>query len=266
MMPSPISSAFTGPAIRFLNRNQGALAQSLQRLASGKKVNAGKDDPAALISSERLAAEIAALEAESRANERANANANITDGHLSEASSLLHDLNRLVVASGNEAGLTDAEREANQLQIDSIVSNIQRFTGDAIGSLNGFSLPDNGNEALSEQLRTAAAGLTSLVSGGSNSLASGHFEDAQNAISAALTGVVTARGTIGSHQKTNLDPRSRSIQIARENLTESRSRLIDTDYAEETSQLSRAQTLVAANGKTLKIAQRLAGSLLDLLA
>lgn len=265
-MPSPISNSLTAPAIRFLQRNQASLAQSLQRLATGKKVNAGKDDPAALISSERLAAEIAALEAESRTNERANANATVTDGHLSQISTLLQDLNGLVVAGANTAGLTDAEQQAYQLQVDSTIASIQRFAGDAIGSLGGFTLPEDGNEEVADRLRTAVSGLSTLVSGGSASLSSGQFEVAQKAVAAALDGVVTARGTIGSFQKTVLDPRQNSLKVARENLIESKSRLIDTDFAEETSNLARAKTLTEANVKTLKIAQRTAGNLLDLFA
>ncbi|MCH7925340.1 MAG: flagellin, partial [Planctomycetes bacterium] len=66
-MISPISNVRTLSALHQLNRNQNFLFETMKRLATGRRINSGKDDPAGLISSERLAAEIRALEAESRA-------------------------------------------------------------------------------------------------------------------------------------------------------------------------------------------------------
>ncbi len=249
-----------------LNRNQNDLNRSLRNLSTGRKINSGKDGPAALIAAERLSAEIKALEAESRTIERLNSNATVTDGHTAQLSSLMGELKGLVVSSANSGAMSDGEIAANQLQIDSIVSSIERITGGAISSLDRVNLPDGGNAAVESQLAAARTSVQSLKSGAANSLSSGNFEAALNAIDSAQTGVNTARGTVGAYQKNTLQPQLRSNEVAVINLTESRSRIVDTDFAVETSNLARAKTLSAASIKVLKIAQDQAGSILDLLA
>ena len=133
-MLSPISSASTLSARFQLDRNQRNLFLTTQRLATGKKINSGRDDPAGLISSERLKAEIKALEMETRSLRRADTRVRITEGHASQVSSLFRDLDALVIASANTAGMSREEIAANQMQIDSTVESIRRFGGDAVNS------------------------------------------------------------------------------------------------------------------------------------
>ena len=263
-MVSGVNNVSSLNSLRFLDRNQKALDQSLQRLSSGRKINRGADDPAALIASERLAAEIAALESETRANERQNATASITDGHLSQAGTLINDLNRLVVASANTAGLTDAEISANQQQIDSIVQTLHRSFGDALSSLNGLPIPNDGANQIREELQSASASLSTILSGGSASLTSHDLETTQAAVSGALTAVVNSRGIIGSYQKNTLETRRAAIETSQIALIKSKSQLVDTDYAEESATVERAQLAVKASIKVLKITNQTAGKILDL--
>ncbi len=264
-MIGTVSSSSSLTAIFQLRKNTNALDKSLERLASGKRINSGKDDPAALISSTQLEAAIAALEAESRVVQRADANANIADGHNAQLSTLLNDLNSKLVASANSGGLSTAEVQANQLEIDSIVRSIQRFTGNAVSSLDGISLPEGGNQKLGDALTAAAASVSTLASGGANSLAGGNFEAAQSIIADASSAIATARGTIGSFQKNTLAPRLNSIQVERENLLASKSRIIDTDFAIEISNHARASLLTSAGVKVLQITQQQNAQVLDLL-
>ncbi len=238
----------------------------MTRLSTGKRINAGKDDPAGLISSERLAMELKALEAESRGLSRQDANANITDGHMSQLSTMMSELNGLVVSSANTAGMSDAEIEANQMQIDSLASSIRRFSSDAVSSLGGIDIADGGNADVAALLNGADAAVNSLVSGGSNSLASGNFEAAQAAIEGAISDVATARGTVGAYQRNTIQPRVNSIQVAFENLTASKSRIMDADYAVETSNRIRFNLLTTSTMKVLKIAQQQSQSVLALLS
>ncbi len=113
-------------AQRVLGSNNRALNTSLERLSTGLRINRGADDPAGLIASENLRAEKAGLSAAIKNAERADQVVNIAEGGLSEVSSLLTDLQGLVTASANDAGLSDEEKEANQLQIDSILQTIDR--------------------------------------------------------------------------------------------------------------------------------------------
>ena len=265
-MLSPISSASTLSARFQLNRNLSDLFETTKRLSTGKRINSGKDDPAGLISSEQLKAEIKALEAQTRSLRRADSNVRISEGHASQLSSLFGDLDALVIASANTAGMSDEEIAANQMQIDSTVESIRRFGGDAVNSLGGFNMPHGGNEAAASAINGAIATALSVQSGGANDLASGNFEAASTALRAAMTSVATVRGQLGSFQKNNIGPQVRSNQITIENLTASRSRIVDADFAVETSKLNRLTVLVAAGFKTLKIAQLQGNSILDLLA
>jgi flagellin len=252
-------------ALSHLRNNQSFLDRALERLASGKRINRGSDDPAGLISATQLEAAIAALEAESGVIQRADSNANIADGYTSQLSSMMSELNGKVVAAANTAGMSDAEIAAHQSEIDSLVSSIQRFTNDALGSLDGFALPNGGNEELAAALQAASASVGTLASGGANSVTSGNFADAQHAVDDAMQAVTRTRGTIGAYQKYDLQSRYNSNQVTRESLLDAKSRILDTDYALETSNLVRAQTLTQAGISVLKLIQQNHSRVLDLL-
>ncbi len=265
-MINAINNTSVLSTLRSLHQNQQSLNTSLLRLATGKRINSGKDDPAGLIASELLAAEIKVLEAETRSLERSRSNAAIVDGSMTEISSMLIDLKGLVVQSANSGAMSDAEIAANQMQIDNIVGSIQRFTGQTLESLDGVNLPDGGNEVIDTDLANAAAALQGVTSGGPNDLNSGNFDAAFLAIDTAITNVVTARGNVGTYQKYNIEPTIRSNNITIENLTSSRSVIADADFAMEMANLKQFQILVAANIKSLKIAQSVSNSILDLFA
>ncbi|MEQ9616431.1 MAG: flagellin [Phycisphaerales bacterium] len=114
-------------AQRVLNQNTNALGTSLERLSTGLRINRGADDPAGLIASEALRAEITSTNAAIGNAERADQVLNIAEGGLQEISSLLEELQGLVTATANTAGLSLEEKEANQLQIDSILQTIDRL-------------------------------------------------------------------------------------------------------------------------------------------
>ena len=161
-MLSPLSTSGTLSNLFQLDHNQRSLLEVSKRLATGRKINSGKDDPAGLISSEQLAAEIKSLEAQTRSLQRVDSNAYIAEGHASELSSLYRDLNGLVVASANQAGMSDAEIAANQMQIDSTVASIRRFSGDATTALDGVNLPDGGNAEVETLYNNALATAASV--------------------------------------------------------------------------------------------------------
>lgn len=251
--------------VDWLRRNREAENQSLERLATGRRINRGSDDPAGLIASEQLEAQIKALEAESEIVDRLDANANIADGHMSQLSSLAGDLQALLVKGGNTAGMSEAEAAANQMQIDSIVSSIQRFAGDAAGSLGTVGLPGTSGADAAAALQAAAAGLSPLTTGGGSSLASGDLEAGQAAVTAAMEAFNTTRGQVGAFQKYDLAARKSAAAVGRENLLAANSRIRDTDFAAEVSSLVRAQTLSAASIETLRISNQTTRSVLALL-
>ena len=114
---------------RVLGQNNATLSTALERLSTGLKINRGKDDPAGLIASENLRSEKSALNAAIGNAERADQVVNIAEGGLQEVSSLLTELQGLLTTSASTAGLSESEKEANQLQIDSILQTIDRIAG-----------------------------------------------------------------------------------------------------------------------------------------
>jgi flagellin len=115
-------------AQRVLGANQKGLQQSLERLSTGLRITRGKDDPAGLIASENLRSELKSINAAVGNAERADQVVNIAEGGLQEVSSLLTELQGLITNTANRAGLSESEKQANQLQIDSILQTIDRIS------------------------------------------------------------------------------------------------------------------------------------------
>ena len=129
-------------AQRIRGQQTQSLNKSLERLSTGLAINRGADDPAGLIASEALRSEKEAITAAIGNAERADQVMNIAEGGLQEVNSLLLELQGLVGGSANEAGLSTEEKEANQLQIDSILQTIDRIASST--SFQGSKLL-NGN-------------------------------------------------------------------------------------------------------------------------
>jgi flagellin len=116
-------------AQRVLRKNNDTLNQSLQRLSTGLKINTGADNPAGLIASENLRAEKTGITTAIDNATRAGNIIGTAEGGLNEVSALLTEVQGLVGQSANTGGLSTEETQANQLQVDSILSTINRIAG-----------------------------------------------------------------------------------------------------------------------------------------
>jgi len=141
-------------AQRVLGQNNQALSVSLDRLSTGLRINRGADDPAGLIASENLRSEKVAIGQAISNSERANQVVSIAEGGLTEIGTLLNELEGLVTATANDAGLSDEEKEANQLQVDSILQTIDR-----VASATSFQ----GNRLLNGNLDYAASNVSNNI-------------------------------------------------------------------------------------------------------
>ncbi len=151
-------------AQRILGQNNQSLTKSLERLSTGLAINRGADNPAGLIASENLRSELASIDAAIGNAERADQVANIAEGGLQEINTLLLEVQGLVTSTANDAGLSREEREANQLQVDSILQTIDRIanTTNFQGSklLNGtFDFNINSQHANVDEFEINAAKL-----------------------------------------------------------------------------------------------------------
>jgi len=114
-------------ARRILGMQNDRLSLSLQRLSTGLRINTGKDDPAGLIASERMRLQMRAIQAAQANIGRAINVVAVAESGLAEIARLLNDLEELVDLSSNETGISEAERNANQLEIDLILESINRI-------------------------------------------------------------------------------------------------------------------------------------------
>jgi len=115
-------------AQNILSRSNQALEQSLERLSTGLRINRGKDDPSGLIASENLRSDIVSVRSAITNSDRANQIIATADSALSEVSGLLNDIRGLVTKSANTGALSDAQIEANQLQLDSSLEALNRIS------------------------------------------------------------------------------------------------------------------------------------------
>jgi flagellin len=107
--------------------------------------------------------------------------------------------------------------------------------------------------------------LSSLASGGSNSLLSGNTIQAQKILTSAIRQVADLRGRLGAFQKDILETNVNSLNVALENVTASESAIRDADFASETAALTRSQILVQANTSVLSQANASPQAVLSLL-
>jgi flagellin len=269
--------------LRAAKLNRLALNQSLNRLATGSRINRAADNPAGLIASMTMDATLAALDAESTANQRAMNMSDTADAALGQVSDLLGEAKALVSANANSAGLSAEERHANQLEIDSILASVDRIARTT--SFNGQKLLDgtatigaSGQELSVGSTMSKNLGQVTIDSaeydlsgiGGGKSLdttASANVEKASKVVDAAINQVATMRGRIGAFSKDSLAPRLTEVAASREHLLAMVSMIRDVDYAMEASAKLRAELLERGSMVLLTKSRRQSrGAMLSLLA
>jgi len=107
--------------------------------------------------------------------------------------------------------------------------------------------------------------LSEVGSGQGMALREGHYQGASDIINTAIDQVTTLRGRLGAFERNTLQTNINQLQITIENLTSSESVIRDTDFAKETTELTRAQILVQAGTSVLAIANAQQQNVLTLL-
>lgn len=133
-----------------------------------------------------------------------------------------------------------------------VISNQQVSVG--IGSVAADKLGNVGTGFLSD-----------ITTGGDASLVGGKAEKASAIIEAAINQVSLLNGRLGAFQKNTLNTNITSLNVALENVTSSNSTIQDANFAQETSNLTRAQILVQAGTSVLSTANSLPQAVLKLL-
>ena len=140
-------------AQKTLSRSNVALQESLTRLSTGLRINKGKDDPAGLIASEVLRADIVSVERAITNSNRANQMIATADSALGQVSSLLNDIRGLISEGANTGAMSDEQIAANQLQIDSSLEAIDRIS--QVTQFQGRRLLDGSLDFITENVSTS---------------------------------------------------------------------------------------------------------------
>lgn len=243
-------------AIHSMGRAERSMNTSMTRLATGKRINRGADDPSGLIAAEKLGGRAAEIRAEIKGLERAVYLANARDGAEAAVGDMLLDLRSLVVNAANTGGTTVDEREALQVQaVETIkamefVFNTSMFGGMRL--LEGMSINTLGSQS-GESGPEGAYTLADLT--GDLNLVDGDVEKAQRVVDAAASSISTSRASRGAMVKNQFESRLDSLYVELENTVAAESLIRDTDYASEVSELVRSQVLREAALKMTLLAR-----------
>ena len=253
------------------------LDRAMEKLSTGKRINYARDDAAGQAISSRLSAEITGLKVASRNASDGQAMIDTAEGALQETHSLLMRLRELAVQSSNGT-LTTADRGSLQAEAAALESEISRISDTT--SWGGLNILDGTlSDGITFQAGTkegganlitvsvpdmAATAATIAISVG---FSIGAFTNAQSmitAVDAAISGVGTVRGNLGAVSN-RLNSTIANLDQVRVNLTASRGRIEDADFATETGNLARAQILQQAATAMLAQANASQASVLTLL-
>ena len=114
-------------AHRNLLKNDRALSKSLERLASGQKINRAADDPAALVISEHMRTQVSGMEQAIKNNEIAISMVQTAEGSMNEISTLLVNIRQRAISAANVGASDQAMREANQQEIENAIESLNRI-------------------------------------------------------------------------------------------------------------------------------------------
>jgi flagellin len=259
-----------------LNQTQTSLATSVQRLSSGLRINSAMDDPAGLAISMRMGSQVSGMQVAVRNANDAISLSQVADGTLGTVGNMLQQMRDLAVQASN--GTNGSGDLANlQTEFTSLATEIGRelsqttFNGiTVLGSGAGSSTYQVGanagqtitltttNMASNSSVTTVTSDSTALATGGTTASAM------ITSIDTALAAVNTERAKYGADEA-EFQSVITNLQTGVTNQSAAESRIRDADYAQETSNLTRAQILQQAGTAMLAQANALPRSVLNLL-
>ena len=236
-----------------------SMEQSMERLASGKRVNGAADDAAGLAIATRLNAEINGINQGIRNASDAQGMLAVAEGALEQVHALLLRMRELAVQSANETN-SSADRHHLQTEVDQLEAEIQRVVDDttwagitllAGGFTSGatFQIGPRNTDTIQISI-SAIEPLSSVGNGGLN--LNNHVSTQDNAmayiatIDGAISIISADRGKYGATMN-RLDHAMANLQNVATNLAVAKGRIMDADFAAESSNLARTQVLQQAS-------------------
>lgn len=286
-MPQTINTNIASlNAQRNLNMSQASLSVSMQRLSSGLRVNSAKDDAAGLAIAERMNAQVRGMNVAIRNSNDGISLSQTAEGALSKVSENLQRMRELGVQARNATN-SNADKDSLDKEFGELAKEIQRvlsgttFNGKPIlaGSAGTQTFQIGANTTTNDTIDITTTDLTidpviTTLAGTDNTGAGRGVIDntADTAaigvvignIDAALDTINAQRATLGASQN-RFDAVISNLQVAVENQSAARSRIMDADFAAETAALSRSQILQQAGTAMVAQANQMPQQVLSLL-
>jgi len=264
-----------------LNRASDALSTSMSRLSSGLKINSAKDDAAGLQIATRMTSQIRGQTMAIKNANDAISIAQTAEGAMQEQTNILQRMRELALQARNDSNTAD-DRDALDKEFQSMLKEIDRIANST--QLNNKNLLDGSSSdltfqvgsntgsdnqiviSLSDAMNTTGAlsGMSGQAITGESSDIEANFSAAMSAIDDALKAINTTRADLGAAQN-RLTSTINNLQNINENAEAARGRVQDTDFAAETAQLTKQQTLQQASTSVLAQANQLPSAVLKLL-
>ena len=282
-MPQTINTNIASlNAQRNLNSSQSSLGVSMQRLSSGLRVNSAKDDAAGLAIAERMNSQVRGMNVAIRNANDGISLAQTAEGALGKMADTLQRMRELAVQARNATN-TSADRVSLGQEFRELANEINRVIGGT--TFNGKTIlagADSGTQTFQVGPNTTPNDtidvFTSDLTADTTIIAvtdpaQSTINDTSDAttlktvidnIDAAINTVSSQRAVLGASQN-RFEAVIANLQISVENQSAARSRIIDADYAAETSSLSRAQILQQAGNAMVAQANQLPQQVLSLL-
>jgi len=242
-------------AQRQMSITRAHLDKSLERLASGSRINHAGDDAAGLAISENLRAQIRGIRQAKRNALDGVSLIQVSEGGMNEISNSLVRLRELAIQSSSdtigdtERGFTDREFQSLKQEIDRI-ANSTNFNG--IPLLNGkagvfeIQVGTHNNPLLDRIVYNGERSdvtLDALKLGGESLSTKQGSQLSLSVIDDALVRLNSVRADMGAMQN-RLQSTINNLAISDENLSAANSRIRDTDFAEEVSEMTKNNILM----------------------
>ena len=259
---SNYSASFAANAAK---QTASGLDSAIEKLSTGKRINFARDDAAGQAIATRLTAEIQGLSAASRNAADAQSLVDTADGALQESHSVLLRMRELAVQSANGT-LTDTDRLNTDAEFQQLEAELTRIADNTTfaglklldGSVKGtnanpalsFQIGEGANQTITVSIADVDATALSLDTNGVSTATKA--QTAISAIDTAIANVSSERGTLGAVSN-RLSSTIGNLDQINVNLSSSRGRIQDADFAQETGNLAKNQILQQA--ATAMIAQ-----------
>jgi flagellin len=261
-------------ARRFLNDTSTNLNTAFERLSSGFRINSAKDDAAGLQISDRMTSQIMGLDQAVRNANDGISLAQTVEGAMQETVSALQRIRVLAIQSQNGINST-ADRNALQKEVSALKAEMSRVADTTqfggVNVLNGdysskFLVGANSGQTISVNVQRAGGfGTSGLFPGMMLSVSTPIAASAAlDAIDAAIEIVDDKRADLGAIQN-RFQSTIRNLSNISEHVSAARGRIRDTDFAAETSNLTRLQIIQQASTTILSQANQRPQAALSLL-